>query len=120
MMSDMPKLPDQCTMAYFEGRANQGGEYRALANSYEPGCAMFSPEQMRAYAREHAAALQAEVDALRAQVAVLTRTRLTDSQIDRMIRYVRKGEELTGVSAFLLARAVETAHGIAESQGDKA
>lgn len=42
-----PELPEPADSAYINGP--QGGEYRSLANSFEPGCAMFSPDQMRAY-----------------------------------------------------------------------
>jgi hypothetical protein len=42
-----PPLPDAASTAYISGP--QGGEYRPLANSYEPDCAMFSPKQMHAY-----------------------------------------------------------------------
>jgi hypothetical protein len=39
-------LPDAASTAYISGP--QGGEYRPLANSYEPDCAMFSPNQVYA------------------------------------------------------------------------
>lgn len=59
----LPELPKPALTAYVEGPAMQGGEYRNLADSYEPGCAMFSPEQMKAYAL---AAIEAETERCKA------------------------------------------------------
>ncbi len=42
-----PPLPEGANMASIQGP--QGSEYRLLSRDYEPGCAMFSPEQMHTY-----------------------------------------------------------------------
>lgn len=44
----MPDLPEPADTAYVEGPAMQGGEYRTLSKNYEPDCAMYSPNQVRA------------------------------------------------------------------------
>jgi hypothetical protein len=46
----LPELPAPVTHALIQGAAMQGSEYRRLADSYEPGCAQYSADQMRAYA----------------------------------------------------------------------
>ena len=47
----LPPTPKPVRFAVFEGVAMQGSEIRRLAdNSYEPGCAEYSHEQMQAYA----------------------------------------------------------------------
>jgi len=43
----VPPLPEPSSTAYIQGHS--GGEYRTLSDSYEPDCAMFSPQQMHAY-----------------------------------------------------------------------
>jgi len=45
--SVLPPLPKPADTALIQGP--QGGEYRSLSDNYEPDCAMFSPNQMRAY-----------------------------------------------------------------------
>ena len=51
----MPDLPRATTMALIMGP--QGSEYRPISDGYEPHCAMFSPEQMHAYAQQYADAI---------------------------------------------------------------
>ena len=48
MSGNLPDLPEPADTAYVEGPAMQGGEYRTLSKSYEPDCAMYSPNQVRA------------------------------------------------------------------------
>ena len=46
-VGEYPALPEPSSTAYIQGHS--GGEYRTLSDSYEPDCAMFSPQQMHAY-----------------------------------------------------------------------
>ena len=46
-VGEHPALPEPSSTAYIQGHS--GGEYRTLSDSYEPDCAMFSPQQMHAY-----------------------------------------------------------------------
>ena len=45
----LPELPEPAELAYVEGVAMQGGEYRSLAMDYDEWSARYSVRQMTAY-----------------------------------------------------------------------
>lgn len=55
----MPELPKAAGSAYVQC-GFQGPEYRHLADSYEPDCAMYSPNQIKAYGESVRQACEAQ------------------------------------------------------------